>query len=241
MLDVVRGRRPLAIVHHHGHLELRLDVSHTPREHRVQRCPVHHRTAAAAGVHGAVLGVEPGIKLPVLEGHPQRVVIRLHLWQHFLICGVAAGGIMIVATVVRPEANAADHIVSVHVGPRLPRELQHVVAPRHHPIQDPLPRGEHKALAPARRDLGHRAFDPGAHQTVPREHVLRLGRAERREDRHQRLRALGPRLVQDQRRAALVAGRVAAQLAAAQGREDPVVGEAIQIRCAEGGEERGRR
>ena len=29
--------------------------------------------------------------------------------------------------------------------------------------------------------------------------------------------------------------------AAAQGREDPVVGEAIQIRCAEGGEERGRR
>ena len=59
VLDVVGLRRPLAVVHDGGQLELFLDARHAGWEHRVHGRPVRHRTAATARADAAVLRVEP--------------------------------------------------------------------------------------------------------------------------------------------------------------------------------------
>ena len=82
MFDVVTLSRPLSVVHHGGQLQLRLDVSHAVRKHGGHGRPVDHRATATPCIHPPVLGVEPGVELPVSEGHTDAVMVRFHLWQH---------------------------------------------------------------------------------------------------------------------------------------------------------------
>ena len=81
------------------------------------------------------------------------IVAPPYLRQDLLVSGalVDAGGVVVVASVVRPEANGAVCSVQEGVGARATRKFEHAVAPSHHAGVDAVPRRKHERLGPAGR------------------------------------------------------------------------------------------
>mmetsp|Transcript_89357 Transcript_89357/g.255935 ORF Transcript_89357/g.255935 Transcript_89357/m.255935 type:complete len:236 (+) Transcript_89357:950-1657(+) len=119
ILHVIGVGGPLAIVHHDWQLQLGLNVRHAMRKNIGQRGPVGHCATTASGGHTAVLWVEPGVELPMLEGHTELIMICLHLQQHLLVIAahglVGTNAVVIKSAVVRPETDRAMNIVLVPV------------------------------------------------------------------------------------------------------------------------------